>query len=77
MTLRIQVPVAGAILGADGRKKVFAAGTAQPLAQVVCRAFPTRLRLLLQLWRSLSATRKTQLRGRKPRRPYHRSGFLG
>ncbi len=35
--------VAGAILGADGRKKVLRLGTARPLARAVCHPTPTHL----------------------------------
>ena len=51
MTLRTQVLVAGAILGADGRKKVLRLGVRGPWPRAVLpRCSNASLSLLLQLW---------------------------
>ncbi len=64
MTLRTQVLVAGAILGADGRKKDLRLGLRGPWREPFAACSNASLSLLLQLWRSFSTTRKTQLPGR-------------
>jgi hypothetical protein len=78
MTVRTQVLVAGAILGADGRKKVLRLGLRGPWRE----RFADLLQRISELTTSTVAqfaeyTKKPTPRPWKPRRPYHRSALLG
>jgi hypothetical protein len=77
MTLRSQVLVAGAILGADGRKQVLRLGLRGPWRE----RFATLLKRISELARSTvthfaDCEKNSTLRPWKPRRPYHSSPLL-
>jgi hypothetical protein len=79
MTLRTQVLVAGAVWGADGRKKVLRLGCVALAASALRRCSNVSLNLPAQLWRSLSPIKKpnSQVVKSTPALPQTRPTRLG